>query len=253
MHLIHVGAPNNVTGSASFRHPAVRQRVVARVTDKTDKTPRVLGGLVGLSPRLVQALRGASGPDAARLGMPVGAEPRVPNATARRSSSNRMGSMETPLVIPKKRPSGKPFKKGQSGNPQGRPKGAEAAGRIAIREFGEALMRDIGTELRPLRGKGDKYTLKELLAQKPYMEGVIIRIKTGKAAHLEKFIWEHLFGKPKVTVEEVKRPPESPMREAMKLMKPEEIRIIAAAAARVIEARKNEAAAKALPENTPAR
>ena len=62
----------------------------------------------------------------------------------------------------------------------------------------------------------------------------------------------YAIGKPK-DVLEIERPPESPMREAMKLMKPEEIRIIAAAAARVIEARKNEAAAKALPENTPAR
>ena len=147
--------------------------------------------------------------------------------------------METPLVIPKKRPSGKPFKKGQSGNPQGRPKGVEAARRIAIREFGDALMRDIGTRRRPLRGKGDKYTIKELLAQKPYMEGVIIRIKTGKAAHLEKFIWEQLFGKPKVTVEEVKRPPESPMAAAMKEMKPEEVRVLAAAARRLIDARTN--------------
>jgi len=70
-----------------------------RVTDKTDKMvmgrwptlhdenrararrrdflskPR--GGLVGSSPRLLQGLRGASGPDGARSGRPVGAEPRV--------------------------------------------------------------------------------------------------------------------------------------------------------------------------------
>ena len=46
-----------------------------RVTDKTDKTPEA--ALVGSPPRLLQELRGASGPDAARSGRPVGAEPRV--------------------------------------------------------------------------------------------------------------------------------------------------------------------------------
>src|SRR5712692_9999054 len=49
-------------------------RARARRRDFLSK-PR--GGLVGSPPRLVQGLRGASGPDAARSGMPVGAEPRV--------------------------------------------------------------------------------------------------------------------------------------------------------------------------------
>src|SRR5713101_5525797 len=35
------------------------------------------GGLVGSSPRLLQGFRGTSGPDGARSGMPVGAEPPV--------------------------------------------------------------------------------------------------------------------------------------------------------------------------------
>jgi len=147
--------------------------------------------------------------------------------------------MDDNVIPPKRKAGGRPFPKGKSGNPGGKPKGTEALRKVAIREFGEALMRDIGTELRPLKGKGDRYTLKELLAQKPYLEGVIFRIKTGKADHLEKFIWEHMFGKPKVTVEEVKRPPESPLAAAMKERKPEEIRALAAAAHRVIEARAN--------------
>ena len=62
----------------------------------------------------------------------------------------------------------------------------------------------------------------------------------------------YAIGKPK-DVLEIERPPESPMREAVKLMTPQEIRMMADVAARMIEARKQAAAAKALPENTPAR
>ncbi len=62
----------------------------------------------------------------------------------------------------------------------------------------------------------------------------------------------YAIGKPK-DVLEIERPPESPMRKAVKLMTPQEIRMMADVAARMIEARKQAAAAKALPENTPAR
>jgi len=62
----------------------------------------------------------------------------------------------------------------------------------------------------------------------------------------------YAIGKPK-DVLEIERPPESPMRGVVKMMSPVEIRVMAAVAARMIEARKQAAAAKALPENTPAR
>ena len=129
------------------------------------------------------------------------------------------------------------FQKGKSGNPKGRPKRLAEARRIAIVEFGRALMNESqGMPLRE-RKKGDPaYTIEEILASKPYMEGVIARMKLNMAPHLEKFMWQHVFGMPKQTVE-IKRPTESPMAAAMKEMQPEEIRVLAAAARRVIEAR----------------
>jgi len=63
-----------LTGSASFHRPAVPHRVGRASHRQNRQNPR--GGLVGSSPRLLQGFRGTSGPDSARSGMPVGAEPR---------------------------------------------------------------------------------------------------------------------------------------------------------------------------------
>jgi len=69
--------PLNARAGPTHRsmRPAVRHRVRRASHRRNRPNPR--GGLVGSSPRLVQGLRGASGPDAARSGRPVGSEPRV--------------------------------------------------------------------------------------------------------------------------------------------------------------------------------
>lgn len=140
----------------------------------------------------------------------------------------------------KKRVVGRPFKKGESANPGGRPKGspnqALVAQKMAIVAFGESLMADTGTPLRALRGKWDKYTVAEILASRPYLEGVVTRIKNGDADHLEKFIWEHVFGKPVIRVRS--EPAElTPMQKAMEQMSPAEITILAEAARKAIAIR----------------
>jgi len=158
---------------------------------------------------------------------------------------------------------GKGFKKGKSGNPGGKFKATGLSSRTeeavrkaqAIEAFGNALMTETATSLslaplRPLR-KGEKYTIEELLMSRPYMEGVVMRMRLGTAPHLEKFVWEHVFGKAIQTLR-IEKPPESPMAKAMKELKPEEIRVLAQAAARVIELRKAAVIeVKALPSADP--
>ena len=63
-----------------------------------------------------------------------------------------------------------------------------------------------------------------------------MRLKMGMATHLERFTWEHLFGKPKITVEEVKLPPRPPMAAAVALMNEQELQMFANLARRMIAA-----------------
>lgn len=131
------------------------------------------------------------------------------------------------------------FKKGQSGNPGGRKKGIITKPRpevMAVRQFGESLMRDEGQPLRVLNGTNDRYTIEEWLAAKPYLEGVIYRLKTGAATHLERFVWEHLFGKPMVRIE-VKQTAATPLTVALKEMKADEVRVLADVARRLLAAK----------------
>ena len=64
-----------MTRSGFVSPPAVRHRDETR--ESPTKPTKPLGRLVGSSPRLLQGLRGASGPDGVRSAMPVGSEPRV--------------------------------------------------------------------------------------------------------------------------------------------------------------------------------
>jgi len=157
-----------------------------------------------------------------------------------------MMTEQTPPIKPANpaKPNGKrkglrqAWKPGQSGNPSGQRKDGQPKQNraMAIKRFGEMLLNDQGTPLRKLSGKGDRYTVEELLAAKPYMEGLVIRIKTGAATHIERFVWEHLFGKPVVRIKN-ETPVTSPLAEAMGEMTPAEIRILAEAARKAIAVR----------------
>jgi hypothetical protein len=144
---------------------------------------------------------------------------------------------DAPIKPTKQKPGGRLFVKGKSGNPKGRPKGIVQKDKteqsIAIRTFGEGLFLDQGTPLRALKGKNDKYTFEEILATKPYLEGVVLRIKLGTATHLERFVWEHLFGKPKQILE-LKTPPRPPMAAAVAAMTQDELTMFANLARRMI-------------------
>lgn len=130
------------------------------------------------------------------------------------------------------------WQKGVAINPGGKRKDGQPrqTRALAIKRFGEMLLEDQGTPLRKLKGKGDRYTTEELLAAKPYMEGLVIRIKTGNATHIERFVWEHLFGKPVVRIKN-ESAPVSPLAEAMAEMTPAEVRILAEAARKAIAVR----------------
>jgi len=125
--------------------------------------------------------------------------------------------------------------KGQSGNPKGRPK-LKPEDRQVRRLF-EALTIDGGKDLpfADVDGTPIKYTLRQLLNAMPYLENLLDRIKQGKANHIEMFLWEHYYGKPKVTVE-LKEPPKTPLAALVKEMTPEELAMFAAMSRRMLAA-----------------
>lgn len=125
--------------------------------------------------------------------------------------------------------------KGQSGNPYGRPKlGPKDR---EIRRLFEALTIDGGKDLPDADpdGKPIVYSLRQLLNAMPYLENLLDRIKMGKANHIEMFLWEHYYGKPKVTVE-LKEPPKTPLAALIKEMTPEELAMFAAMSRRMLAA-----------------
>lgn len=131
------------------------------------------------------------------------------------------------------------FPKGKSPNPGGKRKDGlpkrmpDSERQSAIRLFEEMCIRDEGTPLRKLAGKKDRWTVEEIMLARPYLENVFMRMKLGTAAHIERFVWEHLGGKPVIRVA-AEKPEDSPLALALKDMKAEEVRVLAAVARRMI-------------------
>jgi hypothetical protein len=78
-----------------------------------------------------------------------------------------------------RRGKGKPFEPGQSGNPSGRPKGMPNNATVEIKEFALTL-----TTRDP-----------------EWLESARQRMKDGKAPHLETYLLQMAYGKPKETIE----------------------------------------------------
>jgi hypothetical protein len=165
-------------------------------------------------------------------------------------------TIETPK--PPRNPNLKPFPKGKSGNPGGRKKGSTLPARtravvereMAVRDFAQRCVEDRGfdiTLIRELRkqskddrAKGrepDRYTIEERLEALPYLEGVFLRMKLNMAPHLERFVLEHLWGKPEIKVKVQSEKQETPMAQMVDQMNADELQMFANVARRMIAAR----------------
>jgi len=74
---------------------------------------------------------------------------------------------------------GRPFRRGQSGNPRGRPKGVPNKATHEVRAVAQAIVED-----------------------PEYRRNLLARVRKGKAAPaVESLLWHYAYGKPKDTVE----------------------------------------------------
>src|SRR2546425_2713033 len=88
------------------------------------------------------------------------------------------------LETAKTRGAGRPFTKGQSGNPTGRPRGTPNRATVEVKVAARLLVED-----------------------PEYRRRLLQRLRAGKAGALEPLLWFYAFGKPTERIEANIRPP----------------------------------------------